>query len=105
MNDLLIKRLNAALEQGGCTVQIGYATVEEAATEIERLQAIVARLPKTADDVPMVPGMTLWNHYNGKVSRIPCLDFISSNAPTRCCWDGKYYSTREAAEKAAGEEE
>jgi hypothetical protein len=46
MNDLLIKRLNAALEQGGCTVLIGYATVEEAATEIERLRRELERVMK-----------------------------------------------------------
>jgi len=28
--------------------------------EIEKLQAIVARLPKTADGVPVVPGMDVW---------------------------------------------
>jgi len=32
----------------------------EAADEIERLRAIVDKLPKTADGVPVVPGMDVW---------------------------------------------
>jgi len=32
----------------------------EQADEIERLRAIVAKLPKTKDGVPVVPGMMVW---------------------------------------------
>ena len=35
---------------------------EEVLAEIERLKAIVDKLPKTADGVPVVPGMRVWRH-------------------------------------------
>jgi len=36
------------------------ATALEMCDEIDRLQAIVDRLPKTADGVPVTPGMIVW---------------------------------------------
>jgi hypothetical protein len=34
--------------------------------ECERLREVVAKLPLTADDVPVVPGMELWDATNGE---------------------------------------
>lgn len=40
--------------------------------EVERLRAIVATLPVTADGIPIIHGMTLWESYgNGSVYRMP----------------------------------
>jgi len=73
------------------------------------VEAIVAKLPKTADGVPVVPGMTLWTRYFGVpiktqpeafiVTYISPAggEFVIGNETTisipNCC-----YSTREAAE-------
>ncbi len=60
--------------------------------EIERLQATVAKLPKTADGVPVVPGMKLWvlpmrrSVASLAIHSVPRQDY------------GGYYSTPEAAE-------
>jgi len=37
-----------------------YADIRDAAAELERLEAIVAKLPVTADGVPVVPGERFW---------------------------------------------
>jgi hypothetical protein len=81
----------------------------QAADEITRLQAIIDRLPKTADGVPIVPGDTIWfdiDNYS-TVAGIEIeepggqwwVSFGISGAETDQC-----YSTREAANKAGGEE-
>jgi hypothetical protein len=60
--------------------------------EIERLRAIVDRLPKTADGVPVTPGMTLWGAGGGygiQINRV---------GPYRTY--PLMYSTREEAEAA-----
>lgn len=62
--------------------------------EVERLQAIVDKLPKTADGVPVVPGMVVWK---------------SNCEPTNVgmllgTWVCQCYSTHEAAEAAGGGE-
>lgn len=43
--------------------------LEWAVGEIERLQAIVAKLPKTEDGVPVVVGMDVWAVWEGMVFR------------------------------------
>ena len=67
--------------------------------ERKRLQAIVDKLPKTADGVPIVPGRRVWqtpgDWYGVKMSMTAgpyCTTFPE--------WD-EVYSTREAAEAAA----
>ena len=80
----------------------------EAADEIERLRAIVERLPKTADKMPMVPSLDVvwWSHpvINPTVHarRILWSDrygrWILQGCPEFKPSDG--YSTKEAAEKA-----
>ena len=76
--------------------------------EVDRLAAIVAKLPKTADGVPVVPGMELWHagtawsdkgdyawsfyrRRNGELE----VQFILCNVLLSDC-----YSTREAANHA-----
>ncbi len=44
------------------------AALDRQAAEITRLQAIVDKLPKTADGVPVTPGMTVWLAAQGEVS-------------------------------------
>ena len=82
--------------------------MSEAADEIERLQADVAKLPKTKDGVPIIPLMTVYRpDGSGSVKTIP-VDTISLDNRV---WylqrfrvhlgrPGDCYSTREAAEAA-----
>ena len=91
--------------------------------KIERLQEIVAKLPKTADGVPVVPGQAIWywlEKNNGDVAS-PAEARQATSPILACCkiycfnptsvmsdmdgWIGHRfcYSTREAAEAAKGE--
>lgn len=73
--------------------------LEDAADEIERLRNFLDKLPKTADDVPVVPCMDLWQlsfrgepiPYNRNVGMF--------NSDIRSAFRD-CYSTREAAEAA-----
>jgi predicted nuclease with TOPRIM domain len=72
------------------------------------LQAIVDKLPKTADGVPVVPGMSLY--VDGPWEVQTALMLKGGSQPSRGdTWlrlsTGNYYSTREAAEAAAKERE
>jgi len=42
------------------------SVLDKAAKEIKRLQAIVDKLPKTADGVPITPGMNLYTTEAGR---------------------------------------
>ena len=66
--------------------------------EIERLRAIVDRLPKTADGVPMVPGLRVWIWFGGKITEA----VHSGTDPKQSYWGNALwcYSTKEAAEEA-----
>ena len=69
--------------------------------EIERLQAIVDRLPKTADGVPIVPGMDVFR-CGGKLRSRAMMHY---EPWSNHCWEDcvcgpsarSSYSTREAA--------
>jgi len=88
---------------------------DEARAEIERLQAIVERLPKTADGVPVYPGMQVWYHSEclpGSVTGpwvvVHFNDAISvalrqSPGVMTSRLLRRSFSTREAAEAAGGE--
>ena len=68
------------------------------AGEIERLRAIVDKLPKTADGVPLVPGMEVWDLTappQGPLSTPVRIVTVFSNE-----WYEHRYSTRKAAESA-----
>lgn len=72
--------------------------LEQRQDEIERLQAIVDRLPKTADGSPILPGQVVYHRdRRGKIR--PETMVLASPFPhlLKCC-----YSTREAAEAAKG---
>ena len=82
--------------------------LSDAADEIERLQAIIDKLPKTADGVPIVPGMIAWCHHCG-ITRAELIgEFgVTIEGPTVWC-DGMadadgLYGTRKAADAAGGE--
>jgi hypothetical protein len=76
--------------------------------EIIRLQTIVDKLPKTADGVPVVPGMILWpgifipDEQGARIgwyaTDLATGDRIHQGEDTLRI--GKCYSTREAAETA-----
>ena len=67
--------------------------------EVERLTAIVERLPITLDDVRVTPGMTLF--YLRGDGIIDCAGRTEGNPGAK--WN--FYSTREAAEAANKENE
>jgi hypothetical protein len=67
--------------------------------ERDRLAEIVAKLPKTANGVPVVPGMDLWGwieRYDGTPGAVHQQNWMTAKAEEIA----KCYSTREAAEAA-----
>ena len=84
--------------------------IREAVAELERLQAIVDRLPKTADGVPMALGQTVFTLRSDGVIRGRQVieitdDWIGVQVGALVGTRGSarpeiIYSTREAAEKA-----
>ena len=83
--------------------------------EAKRLQAIVDKLPKTADGVPVVPGMEVWdlskpNSFPSKVNGVsaPGVGWYECRYSTREAAEGECQKAieqadREAAEAAVGE--
>lgn len=72
--------------------------------EVERLTAMLDKLPKTADGVPIVPGMRVYYPMGGKRAGEIDEAWINANlniasaqpkSAGRYCW----YSTRQAAER------
>jgi hypothetical protein len=62
---------------------------------MDRLQAIVDRLPKTADGVPIAPGASVWA-WMGDAGIVETeIQRVGKGG-----WFDACYSTREAAEKA-----
>jgi len=85
-----------------------------AADEIERLEAIVAKLPETGDGVPIVPGMNLCVLRDGELHDAGVLavlyDCHEMDVLVRCVAGVEWksisedcYSTRAAAQAAGGE--
>jgi len=73
--------------------------------EIERLLAVVDRLPKTGDGVSMYPGIPVWQWCNGEYSSflVTWINVDGSRVGTNTGWTrtpSELYSSREAAEKA-----
>ncbi len=107
-----IERLNLELAQGKYRegAVCGYCSHSGSLmlAKIERLQAIIDKLPKTADGVPVVPGMILFDpvwidrHFPIEELLVYCPD------ATRSEWhDGEVdvsqcYSTKAAAKAAKG---
>ena len=78
--------------------------VQAALDERDRLQAIVDRLPKTADGVPVVPGMQIWPFFEIEDEQGAVVCLCAHDGPTgEMLVDGdtmnvgKCYSTRDAA--------
>ena len=85
------------------------ALMVEAADEIERLQATVDWLPKTADGVPIMPGMYLWYAHTSPIDRERCVYGVRCvNVDSRVAHmvggqdttTHTFYSTQAAAEAA-----
>jgi len=75
--------------------------------ESRELRAIVDKLPKTADGVPMVPGMEVWcigtmRYNNGAMEELSgrTKEHVLMGLQRGKLFEGRLYSTREAAEKA-----
>lgn len=83
-------------------------TIRKLLAEIARLQPIVDKLSKTADGVPMFPGMEVWTAFDfqkrivqGRVDcNFPYMRAIGE--PSESSWGRDIYSTREAAILAQG---
>ena len=102
-----------------CSINTERAAREKADEENNRLRALVDRLPKTADGVPLVPGMTVFiphPHPSNLITEreviapygtLACL--TKEPAHSGCCESATHrqarecYSTREAAEGGKGE--
>jgi len=111
-----VKALKKALADMWTLRQEAANARDGARADVERLQAIVDRLPKTADGVPLVPGMTVFiphphpsNLITERVVLAPygtlaCL--TKEPAHSGCCESATHrqarecYSTRKAAEAA-----
>lgn len=88
-------------------IRTTHADAREAADEIERLRAIVGRLPKTADGVPVVSGDKVYwfSHYDPSK---PILELTFRNGQSASLHNPyreshhvcRCYSTRAAAEAA-----
>lgn len=78
----------------------------QAAAEIERLRAIVDKLPKTADGVPMTPGMNVYSLHWFQPWRITGFNTTSDGEAGVIYFGvgfdaiGPWYSTLEAAQQA-----
>ena len=100
----LLKMLREPCEIEKC----GHCHLErQAADEIERLRAIVDRLPTTADGVPIVPGMAIYQ-IDGSPAIVSGYDWHGDWWEIELEHDrflpaDECYSTREAAEKAMNE--
>jgi hypothetical protein len=94
-NDSVVAQLWTAEERTGNASFIAAAhnAMPELLEEIDSLRAIVARLPKTADGVP-VAGMDTELWYTASNDKVYC------HTPWSYSDIAKMYSTREAAENA-----
>lgn len=80
----------------------GRRTIASLKIEVEQLRAIVDKLPKTADGVPVVPGpRTLWEWCSLRSEAREVRPVNPAYQNEGIDFSG-YYSTREAAEAAKG---
>ena len=87
-------------EKPGLLVKKEVDAIEIVLAEIERLQAIVDKLPTTADGVPIVPGMRVYfrcSACNGAIESMVPINSVSDRMSKT------FYSTHKAAEAAGGE--
>ena len=106
-----LRQLNHRLVMGEPLSTADKAAPVIAADRIEELEAIVARLPKTADGVPVVPGVFVyaeasWLGKHGEIVEFlwePKTVHAWNEGTPVASWRVKIenaYSTREAAERA-----
>lgn len=79
-----------------------YAELEE---KVAELQAIVDKLPRTADGVPVVPGMVLHYRRGWQVLGAMVGEYADREGDWHCVAIDDCYSTRQAAEAAKGKTE
>lgn len=98
-----------AVAELGLTMQ----ELTESNTRIAELEAIVAKLPKTADGAPVTIGMNVWlPRYGRDVAAVSLRvdeilvdgNIVTHNSLGRVGIPTPYYSTRAAAEAAEGQE-
>ena len=80
------------------------AEIGDLKAEIKRLRAIVNMLPKTADGVPVTPGMVLW--YKSPAGIVPTEPLPDWSEVASCLeqeWGSPFYSTQAAAEAGGGD--
>lgn len=87
-----------------CLCTVLQSRVERREAEIDRLRAIVAKLPVTADGVPVVPGMTVYyadpngdDDWFPRVATMQAQMALENLIYANPGWED-VYSTREAAE-------
>ena len=107
------ERLNEELDGHAQANCVRNGRIRELEAEVERLRAIVDRLPKTEDGVHIVPGMTVYDRLGyrtghesvvtgfqaGRGGELLCL-YFEGGFDAICTG---YYSTREAASEAEAE--
>jgi hypothetical protein len=94
------------MERVGCDNE----TALELCAEVERLEAIVERLPKDESGEPIAPGDVLYDGYESKQPGVKVTGFDTRDGKLTCLLFGDgfdricsgYYHDREAAEKARG---
>lgn len=67
MGDLYIRHVEAMTAEGLHEKNRIAAELAHRDAEIGRLRAIVDKLPKTVDGVPITPGMTVWRRAAGQI--------------------------------------
>jgi len=81
-------------------------SLDDANAKIAELQAMVDKLPKTADGVPITPGMEVFLQFRGgytmQTQYVMNDLHIGSCPPKKEAGTYSWYSTIEAAEKAKG---
>lgn len=74
--------------------------IEAVEERIAKLEAVMAKLPKTADGVPVVPGMILYGPNQFDEIQEHYTELEVNGDPLHCQVCGNCYSTRAAAEAA-----
>jgi len=96
MDNTLIEQLRERAIEDDIEIRDG-ALMLNTATELERLTAIVEKLPKTADGVPVVPA-SIVHHADGYfVATGSVGDTIAGVYKSRCYKFSECYSTEAAA--------
>ncbi len=104
-------RTLAETAQANDGVTVDPATMLDIAEEIERLQAIIDKLPTTEDGVPVYHDQEVWLRIGNRITHAVIVEVRRDNVLCSVRVDmrpmsvslSQVYSTREAAEAAGGE--